>query len=364
MQTDKTFRKLSPFPDKIDVRLDMTNFLFTNGPGIVVCVFGGTLAYLMSTISHSGIFDPLLLALIFGILFGNLPGNQKWHTEGTKFIGKYLLEISILLLGGSISMTYLVTGGISLSLLIILGVTLGLLVAIVIGTYILKLDHRLAILIGVSNSICGNAAAIAIAPIVKASPSQLATVLGISSVIGASQIIILPLLSPIVGLNDYQYGIVAGMTVYAVAQVYAASASVSTVSASVATLVKLSRVILLVPVLIISQLFVNFRETKTTELQKTQLTKYLSVLNNVPWFILGFVFLSILNTTGFINQEQSEFLRFACHYLFIIAMVGIGTNVDLAEIVKLGSKVAVTALAVIGFMLILSLAMSLLVLKG
>ena len=101
-----------------------------------------------------------------------------------------------------------------------------------------------------------------------------------------------------------------------------------------------------------------------TELQKTQLTKYLSVLNNVPWFILGFVFLSILNTTGFINQEQSEFLRFACHYLFIIAMVGIGTNVDLGEIVKLGSKVAVTALAVIGFMLILSLTMSLLVLKG
>ena len=342
----------------------MSNFLFTKGPGVALCMSGGTLIYFISNMSQSRIFDPLLLALIFGILFGNLTGNQKWHTEGSKFIGKYLLELSILMLGGSISMAYLVTGGISLSILIILGVTLGLLVAFLVGHYILKLDHRLAILIGVSNSICGNAAAIAIAPIIKASPSQLATVLGISSIIGTSQIILLPLLSPVIGLNDYQYGIVAGMTVYAVAQVYAASASVSTISASVATLVKLSRVILLVPILIIAQLILNFRQVTVTKPQNNQLTKYKSAVNNIPWFVLGFVLLSVLKTTGFINQEQSEFIQSACHYLFVIAMVGIGTTVDLKEVVKLGSKVALTALSVIGLMLILSLTMSLLVLKG
>ncbi len=342
----------------------MSNFLFTKGPGAVLCILGGTLIYLISTVSQSRIFDPLLLALIFGVLFGNLSGDKNWYTEGSKFMGKYLLEASILLLGGSISMTYLVTGGISLSILIILGVVFGLLVAFLVGYYILKLDHKVAILIGVSNSVCGNAAAIAIAPIIKASPSQLATVLGISSVIGASQIILLPLLSPVVGLNDYQYGIVAGMTVYAVAQVYAASASVSVTSASVATLVKLSRVILLGPILITTQLILNLRQGTVTEPQTNPLTKYRNALNNIPWFILGFLFLSVLKTAGFINEEQSEFIRSICDYLFVIAMVGIGTTVDLKEVIKLGSKVALTALAVIGFMLTLSLTMSLLVLKG
>ena len=226
----------------------------------------------------------------------------------------------------------------------------------------LKLDRKIAILIGVSNSVCGNAAAIAIAPIINASPSQLATVLGISSVIGAFQIIILPLFSPMIGLNDYQYGIVAGMTVYAVAQVYAASASVSSVSATVATLVKLSRVILLVPILVISQLISNL--WKTTDMRKNQAASYISALNNVPWFIIGFISLSVLKTAGFIDEEISDFIRSLCHYLFVISMVAIGTNVDLKEVVQLGSKVALTALVVIGFMLTLSLTMSLLILKG
>jgi len=340
----------------------MNNFLTNNIPGITVCLIAGTLVYFTSTLGKNILLDPLILALIVGVLLRNFLGGSNWHREGSNFISKYLLEISILLLGGSISMTYLVAGGISLAILIILGVILGLIVAFTVGHYLLKLDRKIAILIGVSNSVCGNAAAIAIAPIINASPSQLATVLGISSVIGAFQIIILPLFSPMIGLNDYQYGIVAGMTVYAVAQVYAASASVSSVSATVATLVKLSRVILLVPILVISQLISNL--WKTTDMRKNQAASYISALNNVPWFIIGFISLSVLKTAGFIDEEISDFIRSLCHYLFVISMVAIGTNVDLKEVVQLGSKVALTALVVIGFMLTLSLTMSLLILKG
>ncbi len=154
------------------------------------------------------------------------------------------------------------------------------------------------------------------------------------------------------------------MTVYAVAQVYAASASVSSVSATVATLVKLSRVILLVPILVISQLVSNLWRTTGEDMTKNQAATYMSALNSDPWYIIGFISLSVLKTTGFINEEISDIIRSLCHYLFVISMVGIGTNVDLKEVVQLGSKVALTALAVIGFMLTLSLTMSLLILKG
>ena len=99
----------------------MNNFLTKNIPGVTVCLIAGTLVYFTSALGKNILLDPLILALIVGVLFRNFLGGSNWHREGSNFISKYLLEISILLLGGSISMTYLVTGGISLAILIILG---------------------------------------------------------------------------------------------------------------------------------------------------------------------------------------------------------------------------------------------------
>ena len=126
------------------------------------------------------------------------------------------------------------------------------------------MDKKLATLVGVGNSICGNSAVAVVAPVIKANSTQIGAAIGISAILGATQIILLPLLVPAFGLEDFQYGIVAGLSVYAVAQVVAASSIVSSLSADVATLVKLTRVILLAPlVLVLRILFKTEQEEKS-----------------------------------------------------------------------------------------------------
>ena len=227
------------------------NNLFRILPGLALCCVIAVLIVIITDRFHSAVLDPLLIALLSGIAFKNIFPKVHWHDEGAKFSGKFILEFSVMALGASIFLPKVVGAGLGLFVLILSGVVGSMVIAFVVGHIILKLSLKHAILIGVSNSICGNSAAAVMAPIIGASSVELSSVIAISGLLGAAQIILLPLLVPVFGLSDYHYGVVAGMSVYAVAQVYAASATVSATSASVATFVKLSRVVLLAPLVVV-----------------------------------------------------------------------------------------------------------------
>ena len=122
-------------------------------------------------------------------------------------------------------------------------------ISYLVGHKIFKLEKKLATLVGVGNSICGNSAVAVVAPVINANSSQIAAAIGISAILGASQIILLPLLVPIFGIEEFEYGLVAGLSVYAVAQVVAAASTVGAQAVNVATLVKLTRVNFLAPLI-------------------------------------------------------------------------------------------------------------------
>ena len=112
---------------------------------------------------------------------------------------------------------------------------------------------------------------------------------------GASQIILLPLLVPAFGLGDYQYGVVAGLSVYAVAQVVAASSIISPLSANVATVVKLTRVVLLAPLVLVLRFFYKSEDSDSDSDLLTTILKFL------PWFVIGFLLLAIFRSTEVIS---------------------------------------------------------------
>ena len=149
-----------------------------------------------------------MIALLVGILYRNVFPSATWHVRGAKFAEKHILELSIVMLGASIFLPEVTSAGFSLFALILTGVGGSMIVAMLGGYWVLKMDGKLGTLIGVSNSICGNAAAAAITPIIGASGTQLATVMGISSVLGATQIILLPLLVPAFGIGDYHLSLI------------------------------------------------------------------------------------------------------------------------------------------------------------
>ncbi len=228
-----------------------------------------------------------------------------------------------------------------------------MLISYLVGHKLFNLDKKLATLVGVGNSICGNSAVAVVAPVIKANSTQIGAAIGISAILGASQIILLPLLVPMFGLEDFQYGIVAGLSVYAVAQVVAASSIVSSLSADVATLVKLTRVILLAPLVLVLRLF--FKSESEDKKENNILG---STLKFLPWFVIGFIILSVLRSTDILTKDIGLDIRTFAKFLFVLSMVAIGLTVDLKEIAKVGPKVAITIILIIMFMITLGIVSS------
>ena len=112
------------------------------------------------------------------------------------------------------------------------------------------LSPNLAVLVACGNAICGNSAIAAVAPVIGADKNDVAASIALTAVLGVAVVLALPLLIAPLGLSHYQYGVLAGLTVYAVPQVLAAAFAVSAVSGQVATAVKLARVLMLGPVVL------------------------------------------------------------------------------------------------------------------
>ena len=327
-------------------------------PGLLLC---SAIAALITGIARqieNVIFDPLLIALLLGISFKSIFPKAHWHSAGVKLLEKFILEFSVMILGASIFLPNVASAGFGLAALILVGVAGSMVIAFVVGHMILKLSPNLSILIGVSNSICGNSAAAAIAPVIGASSAELTSVIAISGLLGAAQIILLPLLVPAFGLNDYHYGIVAGMAVYAVAQVYAASATVSSTSASVATFVKLGRVVLLAPLVVVIQLLITLKgsdSSSNNDKDERKAFGQIAILQYVPWFVIGFIALAALRSVEVIDEAQGDNIREVSRYSFLVAMVAIGMGVDVKDIFKVGPKVGLVICAVLFFMVAITL---------
>lgn len=335
------------------------NNLFKVLPGLVLCCVIAVLIVVVTERFPNAILDPLLIALLSGIAFKSIFPEVHWHNEGAKFSGKYILELSVMVLGASIFLPDIVGAGLWLFVLILVGVAGSMLIAFFVGHIMLKLSLKHAILIGVSNSICGNSAAAVMAPIIGASSVELSSVIAISGLLGAAQIILLPLLVPVFGLSDYHYGIVAGMAVYAVAQVYAASATVSATSASVATFVKLSRVVLLAPLVVVVQMLMTFSNdyssAKLNGLNRSRVLKNIPIHQYLPWFVLGFMILATLRSFEIIDETNGNIVREFSRYSFLVAMLAIGMGVDIRDVLKIGPKVILVIFSVLIFMITISM---------
>jgi uncharacterized membrane protein YadS len=135
-------------------------------------------------------------------------------------------------------------------------------------------------------------------------------------------------------LSHYQYGVLAGLTVYAVPQVLAAAFAVSALSGQVATVVKLARVLMLGPVV----LFFALRSRRSSGGSGES---KLSLGKLVPWFVVGFIALAVLRSTGLIADNQASGAKLVAGWLTIAAMAGLGLSVDIRAVKAVGTRVVV-----------------------
>jgi uncharacterized integral membrane protein (TIGR00698 family) len=208
----------------------------------------------------------------------------------------------------------------------------------------LGLGPRLALLVATGNAICGNSAIAAMAPVIRAEKSEVAASIALTAMLGVALVLALPLLIPLLHLTHTQYGVLAGMGVYAVPQVLAAALPVSPLSAEVATTVKLGRVLLLGPIVMGVGLVV-------TALGSRSSAGRLRWSTFLPWFVIGFAVLATLRVVGVLPDALAQPARALGSWLTILAMAGLGLGVRFAALRTVGLRVAVAVLLSLGFLL-------------
>ena len=323
-------------------------------PGVAlsaaIAAAAAALQALETRILAHAVVEALVLAILLGmaIRFVWEPGG-RWE-PGIRFTAKQVLEAAIVLLGASVDLPLLLRAGTALLAAIATVVLAGLGGGYALGRA-LGLNPRLSTLIACGNAICGNSAIAAVAPVIGAEKEDVASSIAFTAVLGVIVVLTLPLLVPLLGLSHYQYGALAGMTVYAVPQVLAATFPVSVLSGQVGTLVKLVRVLLLGPVVV----FFALRNRKVGE-QK------LSPGAFVPWFIVGFLVLAAARSLGAIPAEVALPVREVSRWLTVAAMAALGLGVDVRVLGRVGGRVI---LAVLGSLVVLiTVSASLILLLG
>ena len=307
-------------------------------PGVLLCIAIAIAATLLQAveIQFAGrlYIEALVLAILLGVAIRTAwkPGPQ-WN-PGVNFSAKFLLEFAIVMLGASVSVNTLATLGSTL----IFGIAGVVSMAIAISYMIsrgLGLSSRLSILIACGNSICGNSAIAAIAPVIGADGDDIASSISFTAVLGVIVVLNLPLLVPILHLSLTQYGVLAGLTVYAVPQVLAATLPIGALSNQVGTVVKLVRVLMLGPVVLgFSLLGGKLRPPHAKSNRRGP------ALNEmVPWFIIGFLTLMVMRSLGLIPLAALPPLTHAAALLTTIAMAALGLGVDVRVVARTGLRV-------------------------
>lgn len=292
--------------------------------------------------------DPLVLAILIGMLLRAVVGPRDSLEPGIGFAAKDVLEVAVVLLGASVSFVAMQAAGLALALGLVILVATSVAVGIGIGR-MLGLSPQLAVLIACGNAICGNSAIAAVAPSISASREDTASAVAFTALLGMLAVFALPLLMTPLGLSHEGFGVVAGSTVYAVPQVLATAFPVSNVAGEMATLVKLTRVLLLGPVVIAVAAW--WRRSVRAQDSGAVLPRGLIV----PWFILGFVSLATLRASGLLSVGNAELAADAAQRLTLAAMAGLGLSVDLREVRRVGARAALAA--TLGLLLMLGLAL-------
>ena len=335
-------------------------------PGVALCALVTAVAYAIQIVEERASGHPYVEALVLAILLGTAL-RSVWTPSarfrpGIAFSGKILLEIAVMFLGASLSAAALAAAGPQLLGGIVLVVVVSLLASYAIGRA-MKLPHKMALLVACGNSICGNSAIAAVASVIDAEGDDVASSISFTAILGVIIVLALPLLIPLLAMSDTQYGVLAGLTVYAVPQVLATTVPVGPLATQIGTLVKLVRVLMLGPVVFLAAVShgQSLGNVKAAPVGASVVAKpkRVPVHRLVPWFIIGFIAFATLRSLNLLPAAILPPLALVTTVFTVLSMAALGLGVDLRTLSRVGGR----ATLVVTLSLLLLLTISLLLIR-
>ncbi len=284
-------------------------------------------------ISHLGL-SSMVIAIVLGIIYGsslrkNLPEN--W-TPGIQFSAKQLLRLGIILYGFRVSFQQIAAIGVEGFIIDVLMVGLTLTLGSWVGHKVFKLDRDTSILISAGSAICGAAAVLAVEDTLKNEPYKTSIAVATVIVFGTLGMFIYPLLqhAGVLDLTNKQFGLYAGASIHEVAQVVVAGTAVNQGAAVTAVVIKMTRVLLLVPVLLILAMLIKPLTPKTNIHNSKPIT--------IPWFALGFAAVIGFNSLHLLPVIMINIINHIDGFLLTMAMTAIGIETNLKKIKTVGIR--------------------------
>ncbi|MGM8364958.1 YeiH family protein [Virgibacillus sp. W0181] len=292
--------------------------------GVLFTFFIAFLGFLLAKVPGFNHIGQLASAIIIAIVYRQLFGYPDAIKSGITFSSKKLLRLAIILYGLKLNIDVVLNDGLSLLLRDAVVIIFAILATIWIAK-VLKADSMISLLLGVGTGVCGAAAIAAVAPIVKAKEEDTAIGVGIIALMGTVFAIIYTVLRPILPMIPVDYGIWSGISLHELAHVAIAAEPAGQEALAIALLAKLGRVFLLVPLCFI---FIYLMKRKASVSNEGE------AKIDFPWFLLGFILLSVLGSYVFghsipVSDSVMNGVSTATAWLLTAAMVGLGLNVSL-----------------------------------
>jgi uncharacterized integral membrane protein (TIGR00698 family) len=298
------------------------------GPGVVIA---GLVALAASWLSEHYRAPVMLFALLLGIAVNYLSQDPRCR-PGLDFASRSILRLGVALLGARITLAQVQSLGAGPLLLtagaVVLTIACGILLA-----RSTRLSTAYGVLTGGSVAICGASAALAIASVLPRHPQHerdtVMTVVGVTT-LSTVAMVVYPVVAAGFGFHDHATGIFLGATIHDVAQVVGAGYSVSPAAGDTATIVKLFRVALLLPVVLVVSFVVqrSGNERPTGEPRPPLL----------PAFLVGFAALVAVNSAGWLGTTAASSLQEASRWCLVIAIAALGTKTSLGDLARVGWK--------------------------
>ncbi|MBC9784560.1 YeiH family putative sulfate export transporter [Heliobacterium chlorum] len=298
--------------------------------GLLLTALLAATAQMMSRLPLLSIFGVMVTAILLGLTLRAISESVVTPlSPGISFSAKYVLRAGIILMGVRLNIGDIVAAGWKTIVLDVLVILFAISVIHYLGRK-MALASKLTSLIAAGTGVCGAAAIGAVGPVIKAKDEEVALSVAIIALLGTLFTVIYTALLPILNWSPHEYGLFAGSTLHEIAHVVAASAPGGPVSSDTALLVKLGRVVLLAPVV----MFMDWLYNKRT--QNSSLAN--PGKRVIPWFVFGFLGMALLNTYHVFSADMAQKIISTSVFLLAMAMAGMGLNVHIGDIRRVGLK--------------------------
>ena len=322
-------------------------------PGIVLAVAIAALSRFVEGLLPIHLIGASVIALFVGMGINALWRPTALFAGGLKFTSKKLLKFAIILLGASLNISVVLNVG-KLSLCVMV---FTLLTCFGGGWFVgraLKINWKLSNLISAGTGICGGSAIAAIAPVIDADDTDIAYAMSATFLFDMAMIVLFPLMGRAMGLSDMAYGLWAGTAVNDTSSVVAAGYAYSEAAGDFATMVKLTRTLSIIPTVLVFAL-VNAHLKRKAAGDGTAKASF-SLTAIFPWFILGFLAMTALNSLGLIPAAVAAGMKTLSKFLMVAALAAIGLNTSFRDMKKSGIAPMIHGFIISALVVIVALA--------